>query len=284
MTGPDQVRRAERRIAAGLAVTTLAAAGFAVNYALGGGVQLQGITLGIAFAALSYAFAAWSRHLTPQQEYVEEREPMPSPPAERRALQDALTTAPVARARLVRGMLVVALGTLGAALLFPVRSLLFRGPAPTRALARTPWQDGSRVVTKDGSPVRPEDLDEGTLLTVFPAGYEKSADAPAVLIRVDPRQLRLPADRMAWTVDGIIAYSKLCTHAGCPVGLYAQALQQLLCPCHQSVFTVLNGAVPIAGPAARALPQLPIALGADGALVARGGFSGPVGPGYWSLP
>jgi ubiquinol-cytochrome c reductase iron-sulfur subunit len=87
---------------------------------------------------------------------------------------------------------------------------------------------------------------------------------------------------VSWTVDGIIAYSKLCTHAGCPVGLYVQQLGELLCPCHQSVFDILAGATPVAGPAARPLPQLPIAVGADGTLVARGDFSAPVGPGYWS--
>lgn len=278
------MHRAERRITISLAVTTLAAVGFAVGYALDLGVQALGIALAVAFAALAYAFAVWSRHLTPQEEYVEEREPMPSPAVQRRALQAALPVAPVSRARMVRGMLVVALGSLGVSLLFPVRSLLFNSPVPARALARTPWRDGSPVVTEEGQRVRPEDLDVGTILTVFPAGHEKAADVPVVLIRTDPQELRLPPDRARWTVDGIVAYSKLCTHAGCPVGLYAQTLGQLLCPCHQSVFDVLTGAIPIAGPAARRLPQLPIALDAHGALVARGDFESPVGPGYWSRP
>jgi ubiquinol-cytochrome c reductase iron-sulfur subunit len=284
VTRPDEVRRAERRITVGLALTTLAAAGFAVAYGLDLGVQLMGSALAVAFAALAYAFAVWAEHLTPQEEYVEEREPMPSPPEQRAAFQEALAVAPVSRARVVRAMLVTALGTLGAALLLPVRSLLFSGPAPLHALAQTPWRDGAVVVTEEGERVRPEDLDVGSLLTVFPEGHEDAADAPAVLIRTDPRELLLPADRAAWTVGGIVAYSKLCTHAGCPVGLYAQTLQQLQCPCHQSLFDVLTGATPIAGPAARPLPQLPIGLDADGALVARGDFSGPVGAGYWSRP
>jgi ubiquinol-cytochrome c reductase iron-sulfur subunit len=287
-TGSDaagrDVRRAERRIAIALAVTTLAAAGFAVGYVLDAGTQALGVALAAAFAALAYAFAAWSMHLTPQEQHVEEREPMRSPPAQERAFRRAMSAAPLSRARMVRGMLGVALGSLGAALLFPVRSLLATDPPPGPALATTPWRDGRAVVTEHGEPVRPEDLDVGAILTVFPEGHEKAADAPAVLIRVAPEDLQLPPERAAWTVEGLIAYSKLCTHAGCPVGLYAQTLAQLLCPCHQSVFTVLDGAVPIAGPAARALPQLPIGLGPDGALVARGGFASPVGPGYWSRP
>ncbi|OZM77195.1 ubiquinol-cytochrome c reductase iron-sulfur subunit [Pseudonocardia sp. MH-G8] len=284
MTEPKDVARGERRITIALAVTTLAAAGFAVGYVLDAGTQVLGIALAVAFAALAYAFAAWALHLTPQEQHVEEREPLPSPPSQERAFRTALSPAPLSRGRMVRGMLAVALASLGAALLFPVRSLLPTGPTPGPALARTPWRDGSRVVTADGQRVRPEDLDVGTILTVFPEGHEEAADAPAVLIRVAPQDLQLPPDRADWTVDGLIAYSKLCTHAGCPVGLYAQTLAQLFCPCHQSVFTVLDGAVPIAGPAARPLPQLPIGLGPDGALVARGGFAAPVGPGYWSRP
>lgn len=284
MKRPDEVRRAERRITVGLALTTLAAAGFAVAYALDLGVQLMGVALAVAFAGLAYAFAVWAAHLTPQEEYVEEREPMPSPPGQRASFSEALTVAPVSRGRVVRAMLVAALGTLGAALLFPARSLYYSGPAPLHALTHTPWRDGIPVVTTEGVRVRPEDLDVGTILTVFPEGHQHAADAPAVLIRTDSRELRLPADRAGWTVDGIVAYSKLCTHAGCPVGLYAQALKQLQCPCHQSLFDVLTGATPIAGPAARPLPQLPIALDGDGALVARGDFSAPVGAGYWSRP
>ena len=87
--------------------------------------------------------------------------------------------------------------------------------------------------------------------------------------------------REDWTVDDLVAYSKLCTHAGCPVGLYQANSGLLLCPCHQSTFAVLDGARPIFGPAARSLPQLPLGLNEQGELIARGDFSGPVGPGFW---
>jgi ubiquinol-cytochrome c reductase iron-sulfur subunit len=87
--------------------------------------------------------------------------------------------------------------------------------------------------------------------------------------------------RETWAPAGYVAYSKVCTHAGCPVGLYEQQLQLLVCPCHQSMFDVTNGAVPKFGPAPRPLPQLPLQITSDGYLVAQAGYDQPVGPGYW---
>jgi ubiquinol-cytochrome c reductase iron-sulfur subunit len=104
-----------------------------------------------------------------------------------------------------------------------------------------------------------------------------------LLIRVEPGLLQLPGERAAWAPDGFVAYSKICTHAGCPVGLYRSSEHTLICPCHQSEFDVLVGAQPISGPAARALPQLPIRLEADGTFVATGDFPEPVGPGFWNM-
>jgi ubiquinol-cytochrome c reductase iron-sulfur subunit len=119
------------------------------------------------------------------------------------------------------------------------------------------------------------------LVTVFPEGHAGSADGQVVLIRVHPDRLRLPADRRSWAPDGLVAYSKVCTHAGCPVGLYQTKLGELLCPCHQSSFDALGGGDPVFGPAARALPQLPIAIDSDGFVVARSDFHEPIGPTYW---
>ena len=122
--------------------------------------------------------------------------------------------------------------------------------------------------------------DGSTLVrTVRPA--DAPADSQAVLMRVTPG-LIVPVDgRETWAPEGLIAYSKVCTHAGCPVGLYQPDTHQLLCPCHQSAFDVLNGAKPVVGPAAWPLPQLPLHLDPDGILRARGDFSDPIGPGYW---
>ncbi|MDQ3145387.1 MAG: Rieske 2Fe-2S domain-containing protein, partial [Actinomycetota bacterium] len=171
-----------------------------------------------------------------------------------------------------------ALGALGLAALFPVRSL---GPRPGRGLKQTPWARGVRVVVDDNQPVRPEDVGVGGLITVFPEDQTNAADAPALLVRTEPGEQEAEPGREGWTVDGIVAYSKLCTHLGCPVGLYQAREKLLLCPCHQSTFDVTEGARPVFGPATRPLPQLPLGVDDDGYLVAQGDFSDPVGGGFW---
>jgi ubiquinol-cytochrome c reductase iron-sulfur subunit len=275
--------RPERRIAAAFGLTAAAAVGFAVVYSLSDQVQLEGVLLAVAFAGLAYGLGAWAARLMPQGPFVEEHEPFASSPGARAAAaaefeQDVQA---VSRRRFLGRALTLAVGALGAALLFPIRSL---GPRPGGALDHTPWQAGSQAVTADGRPVRAADLAVGSVLTVFPQGHTDAGDAAALLVRVDPAALRPPPGRAGWSPDGLVAHSKLCTHAGCPVGLYEQGSSLLFCPCHQSVFDLLDGARPIAGPAARPLPQLPIELGSDGSVRAGGDFSGPVGPGFWSRP
>jgi ubiquinol-cytochrome c reductase iron-sulfur subunit len=273
--------RPERRIAAAFGLTAAAAGGFAVVYWLGGQTQLEGVLLAVAFAGLAYGLGAWAARLMPQGPFVEEHEPFASPPGQRAAFaaefeQDVRA---VSRRRLLGRALTLAVGALAAALLLPVRSL---GPRPGRALYQTPWQAGAQAVTADGQPVRAADLAVGSVLTVFPEGHVEAGDAAALLVRVAPGALRPPPQRAGWSPDGLVAHSKLCTHAGCPVGLYEQGANLLFCPCHQSVFDLLEGARPIAGPATRPLPQLPIELTPDGYVRARGDFEGPVGPGFWS--
>ena len=108
-----------------------------------------------------------------------------------------------------------------------------------------------------------------------------------MVVRVDPRRLDLPPGREGWAPRGILAYSKICTHAGCAVSLYraphfepTQPHPALVCPCHYSTFDPARGAKVEFGPAGRPLPQLPLAIDAGGALRAAGDFSGPVGPGW----
>jgi ubiquinol-cytochrome c reductase iron-sulfur subunit len=139
------------------------------------------------------------------------------------------------------------------------------------------------VVDVDGHPIRPEDLPLSGVTTVFPEGHEEEPDSQTLLLRVPEDSLALPEDRSDWAPEGCLAYSKICTHAGCPVGLYRAEAGELLCPCHQSTFDVYTGATPVFGPAARALPQLPLELNEEGYLVARGDFSEPVGPSFWNL-
>jgi ubiquinol-cytochrome c reductase iron-sulfur subunit len=184
----------------------------------------------------------------------------------------------VRRSFLVR-MLGLAAGALGLAAIFPIRSL---GPRPGDTLSHTSWRKGKRLVTEDGHPVRFGDLKVSGLLTVFPEGNTDDPDAQTILINVGDAPQHVRPGRGNWSASGYVAYSKVCTHAGCPVGLYRSTSHQLLCPCHQSTFDVLDGCRPVFGPAARSLPQLPIEVDADGFLVARSDFTEPIGPGYWN--
>jgi ubiquinol-cytochrome c reductase iron-sulfur subunit len=162
---------------------------------------------------------------------------------------------------------------------FPIRSL---GVGPGESLFRTAWRRGSRVIDENDRPVRPEDLDVGGVLTVFPAGNSGSADSQTLLIKLAPGEYKARSGREGWAVRDVVAFSKVCTHAGCPVGLYEPDTHQLFCPCHQSVFNVLDGAQPESGPATRALPQLPLAVDGDGYLVAQSDYHEPIGPGFWN--
>ncbi|HEU4919643.1 MAG TPA: Rieske (2Fe-2S) protein, partial [Candidatus Limnocylindrales bacterium] len=172
------------------------------------------------------------------------------------------------------------MAALAAALAVPVFSL---GPAPGRSLFQTSWRRGAWLAQAGGEPIRADDLPLGGVLTVFPNGDTSDPNSATLVIRVDPAVLRLDPARADWAPDGIVAYSKLCTHAGCPVGLYRSAQHVLICPCHQSEFDVLTGATPVSGPAARPLPQLPIARAGDGTFVALDDFPDPVGPSFWNV-
>jgi ubiquinol-cytochrome c reductase iron-sulfur subunit len=163
------------------------------------------------------------------------------------------------------------------------------GPLPKKELEKTSWKKGTRLVTDPGNrPIRPEDLEVGAVAQVLPElveGQERTlADIgkdAVLLIRLRPSEFQLDAERLSWTHDGIIAFSKICSHMGCAVALYEQQTKHLLCPCHQSTFDVTRAAKVIFGPSARPLPQLAITVGSDGYLVAQQPFTESVGPSYW---
>jgi ubiquinol-cytochrome c reductase iron-sulfur subunit len=275
---------ASRGVVLAFALATLSAVGFAVSYALDLGNIAFGCTLGGAFAFLAMGLAAWSRRIDAEEpEYVEERAVGPSPPEEYAAFHQALTAQPVPRSRVLWSMLTVAIASIGGAALFPLRSLFLReGGDPREELQHTVWHNGRQLVTEDGLPIRASDLSTDSVMSAFPEGADLlESNGATLLIRVEPSELRLPPERMRWTVEGVVAYSKLCTHAGCPVGLYSDENRQLLCPCHHSIFDVLRGAVPVEGPATRPLPQLPLGVDEEGYLVALGDFTAPVGAGWW---
>jgi ubiquinol-cytochrome c reductase iron-sulfur subunit len=265
-----------------LLISAAASLGLAVVYVAGGQPQAEGTLLAVSLGGIGGALIVWGKRILAGPDDVEPREP-PSSPAEVELAAKTIDEGGerIARRRFLIRALGAAGGALGIALLFPIRSL---GPSPGNTLVTTPWKKGARVVTEDGTPLRATELETASIVTVFPEGTIGSADAQAVLVRVDPADLALPSGREGWTPEGNICFSKVCTHAGCPVGLYVETQHALRCPCHQSTFDVLTGAEPISGPAVRALPQLPLEVDADGYLVAGGGFSGPVGPSYWDMP
>ncbi|HEV2920633.1 MAG TPA: Rieske (2Fe-2S) protein [Actinomycetota bacterium] len=282
LTG-DQ-RRAERRTAVALAVAILAGIGLFIVYFAGGQTQVEGILFFIALGGFGVALGLWANHLLDAREVVEERHELSSGAAGRQAFEMALTeeVGPVlGRRSLLVKLLAGAGGALGLALLLPVLSL---GPAPGTTLKRTPWARGKRVVDENGQPVTVDTVPEDGFLTVFPEGAEGAADAQTLLIHVRPGSLKLPPEKMAGVPEGThVAYSKICTHAGCPVGLYRAESQSLICPCHQSQFDVSDGAKPFFGPAARPLPRLPLGVDEEGILVAQGDFPEPVGPAFWDM-
>jgi ubiquinol-cytochrome c reductase iron-sulfur subunit len=270
----------ERAIAVSLVLSMLASLGLPVVYILlGGNPQLEGVLLAVALGGLGVAIALWAITLLDAPVEEEPRHPFGSTAAVE-AAAEAIDVASVSRRRFLARLLAGAGGLLAAALVLPAFSL---GPHPDRQLYQTAWRKGARVVGGDGKPIRPADLAQNTVRTVFPEGDVGHADSQTLLIRLTPADLRLSAERQAWAPDGVVGYSKICTHAGCPVGLYRAEDHSLLCPCHQSTFDVRRGAVPTFGPAARALPQLPLDVDADGYLVARSDYTEPVGPSFWNM-
>ncbi|HEX4493666.1 MAG TPA: Rieske 2Fe-2S domain-containing protein [Acidimicrobiia bacterium] len=279
--GERDARNAARIVSGCFLLSAAGAIALIVVYWRGGQPQLEGTFLAVAFLSLGIGFVVWAHRLLPNTPRVEPRPPLGTTPEERAELIDDLDRGGVLeRRRFLLGALTSALGAIGVSLLFPIRSL---GPQPGNALDHTPWKKGMRVVTSDGEAVTAKSVPSDGLVTVFPEGFPDSADGQAVLMRVDPSLLEGARGGSEWAPDGLIAFSKVCTHAGCPVGLYQSSIHQLLCPCHQSAFDVLRGAEPTTGPADRALPQLPLMIDGDGVLRARGDFSSPVGPRTWNL-
>jgi len=279
---PHVGERVERGAALCFLVAMVAAIALAVVYSKGGDAQWEGVLLAVVTGGIGVGIVLWAKHFMPGDEVAEEREPLESTDEQVAAFAEDFEAGGTSlrSRRLLLASAGGAFTAFGAALLFPIRSL---GPRPGGGLKRTPYAPGNiRVVQQDGTPLKPSDLSPDGVVTVWPEGHTHNADAPTLLIRTrDSQDFRPRRGRDDWTVHGIVAYSKLCTHVGCPVGLYQAEEGLLLCPCHQSTFNVLDGARPIFGPAARSLPQLPLGLDDEGYLIATADFSSPVGPGFW---
>ncbi len=174
----------------------------------------------------------------------------------------------------------------GIMLIAPLGGLI-KNPSRGNPLGTTSWKQGVRLVRLDGTPIRPGDQVPGSLETVFPAvpGGNRQADAATMLIRLRPEQMQNDQPREGqedFAYGDYVAYSKICTHLGCPVSLYEQETSRILCPCHQSQFDVTQGAKPVFGPATRSLPQLPLTVDDEGFFVARSDYIEAVGPAYWN--
>ncbi|MCJ8503402.1 Rieske 2Fe-2S domain-containing protein [Kocuria flava] len=258
-------------------------------------LQVQNLLLGLGIAlgmfGIGIGVVHWARTLMPDHELVESRHAVRT--EEQRAdAQEILTTiydeSGIKRRPLLRNTLI------GAAVVAPlpfVGLLKDLGPTDLDVLKHTLWDEGVRLVRDpSGTPIKASDVTLGSTFHVVPEnlaqighneGYlDEKAKAVVLLMRLDPDSVNVSPERQDWNVDGIFAYSKVCTHVGCPVALYEQQTHHLLCPCHQSTFDLTNECEVIFGPAARPLPQLPITVDAEGYLVARGDFTEPVGPTY----
>ena len=258
------------RVALFLALTILGALGAVVAAATGASPAALGGALVLAFIGLAGAAAATAVGLHASDELREPREAR-GPTGPVNVPNDGLTRPVFSK---------MWFGVLGA---FAVLGLV-----PVIALSRKPgrlpptgWRAGVRLVDENNLPIPHDRLASGGIQTVFPLGGVNLPDAPAVLIRLPLDTLEGPGQNAGATRDGYVAFSKICTHAGCPVALYREQTHQLYCPCHQSRFDVLNGAANLSGPAPRPLPQLALGIDASGYLIARGDFNAPVGPDEW---
>jgi ubiquinol-cytochrome c reductase iron-sulfur subunit len=298
-------QRAERVVAACFTLAFIAGCGFIAAY-VGLGVHTVdktlrsnlalGLSLSVALLALGLGAVIWVRNLMPDVEEIEQRHELRSSTKERQAFE-AYFIEGTAHSQFVKRPLVrrtLMLGTLPL-LAAPIVLLRDLGPQPGTSLRTTVWSPGRRLlVYGTNTPITSAQFNTpGSMITIVPDGYADDLDAltkaTVILIKFAPGELDIPTryngstliGTMNWTVDNIVAYSKICTHVGCPVALYEQTTHHILCPCHQSTFDAATGATVIFGPAPRPLPQLPMAVDSSGYLVAQRDFTQPVGPSFW---
>ena len=301
--GTRAERRAERAVAACFVLAFVGALAFAVVYVAlpwryesgdSGYVwftPLIGLTMGLSLLGFGLGAILWAKLLITEEESVQERHGGRSDEVDRRTtaalLTDGWAMTGIAPRPLLQRMLGLSVLALGALTIIPLGGLIKK---PRDTLFRTAWRDGVRLMTSDRRLVRPGDLQAGGIATVFPATgdgltTQVVADSVVLLVRLRPGQTsvaRSGQDDFGW--EDYLAYSKICTHAGCPASLYEQQTGRLLCPCHQSQFDLLQDAKPVFGPAARPLPKLAITVDDEGYFVAKGDFTEPIGPSFWERP
>ena len=268
-------------VALALLVTIGGAIGFIWAYVADASTAWLGGTMALVFLGLGVAFAYWGRDLSGDERPEVDRYPIP-PTVEVEGREQLAAdlhedVEVITRRRFLTTLLVGAGAVAGLSQILLIFSL---GPK-SRGLGSTSWRAGRRLVTADGVPVSRARLTPGSFVVAFPEGHLEAADSQIVVLRLP--NVRPQPGRESWSPDGFYAYSRVCTHAGCSVAQYEDESLVLYCPCHQSTFDLTQACRPIAGPAARPLPQLPLALGGTDDLVAQSDFLEPVGPGYWNM-
>ncbi|KRE94623.1 ubiquinol-cytochrome C reductase [Nocardioides sp. Soil774] len=313
---PKAEKRAERQVAAMFIAAMISAVLFVVAYfsfevgdnwdtfaGLGASTLTLGVTLGVSLLLIGIGIIHLARKLMADAEMVEMRHPAASPQEDRdatvAALNAGLDEAGIGRRPLVRNTMIGAVGVLGLPAVVLLRDLAPGSALDVGRLAHTIWEPGMRLVRDVvGTPILASEIEIGDLINgapeaMFPTeenGYpelegaeeqSEKAKGAIIIVRMDPDDIIPAKGREKWTVDGIICYSKICTHVGCPISLYERTTHHVLCPCHQSTFDLADAAKVVFGPAARPLPQLPIKVDEEGYLVAQSDFTEPIGASYW---
>lgn len=312
---PRAARRVERQVSALFLLSIVMVVLFVVAYVaidpqaliyvpMFGEVGYQTFALGLTFGLGVFAIGAgaiqWAKKLMPDVEVVQERHSLASTKHEdveaAEQYERGKEESGFAQYRIIRRTLIAALALFPIPLVVLLRDLWSPknggfGPSPAEVLSETAWTEGMPIVT-DGTytKIRPEDVPVGGLVSAMPENILEIQEeehnlnargkAAILLVRMEPGEIRAQQGE-GWDFQGILAYSKICTHVGCPIALYEHRTHHLLCPCHQSTFDLADAGNVIFGPAARRMPQLPIGVNEEGFLVAKMPFQEPVGPSFW---
>ncbi|WP_406412465.1 Rieske (2Fe-2S) protein [Streptomyces halstedii] len=298
-------KRSERTVALMFTLSMLATVGFIASYVIfpvdkivfiwpiGHVSALHfslGLTLGAALFLIGAGAVHWARTLMSDVEVADDRHPIEATPEVKAKVladfADGARESAIGRRKLIRNTMFGALALVPLSGVVLLRDL---GPLPEEKLRKTLWAKGKQLVNMNtNQPLRPEDVTVGSLTFAMPEGLEESAHdfqtqiakAALMIVRIEPDDIKDKQSR-EWGHEGIVAFSKICTHVGCPISLYEQQTHHVLCPCHQSTFDLSDGARVIFGPAGHPLPQLRIGVNSEGNLEALGDFAEPVGPAFW---
>lgn len=299
---PAAAKRSERQVVLLFALSALGTVGFLVAYFAvppGDTVEsmrlsnlLLGLGLFLAMFCIGIAAVHWAKTLMSDHERSEARHPQRQSDAVRAdavaVLNEGVADSGIQRRSLLKGAVVSAVALAPLTIAVPLVGEV-GGDWNVSKFRHTVWTKGRRLARDpNGTAIKASDVTIGSVFHVIPEGLEEEdhwieekAKAVVLMVRLDPADLKESEERKDWSYQGIVAYSKICTHVGCPVALYEQQTHHLLCPCHQSTFDIADGAKVVFGPANRALPQLPITVDDEGYLVAQSDFHEPIGPSYW---